>query len=132
MGHDRAHEAVVGRQVVHRDLARERPERRQLPDEARRVLAATQASSVQPVRATLFEPYERELHVALCLAAALVAWRWARRGRSRVALWIAAALLFLAVHALVVSFGTSPLGRYQGRVIWLVPFGLALGLAARR
>jgi hypothetical protein len=40
--------------------------------------------------------------------------------------------IFLAIHALVVSFGTSPLGRYQGRIAWLVPFALALASLASR
>jgi len=99
-----------------------------LPGEARAAAAAAQASG-RPLRVALFAPYEGALHTALCLAAVLVAGLCARRGRSDVALWIAATLGLLVVHALVVSFGTSPLGRYQGRIAWLVPFGLALGLA---
>jgi hypothetical protein len=103
--------------------------RRELPEESARAAATTQASG-QPVFASLFEPHEDALHAALVVASALVAALCARRGHARAALFLAATLLFLGVHALVVSFGTSPLGRYQGRIAGLVPFALALGVAS--
>lgn len=102
--------------------------RRELPREALQAAGAEQASG-RPVLVGLFAPHEGALHAALLAASALVAWLCLRRGLTQIALWIAATLLFQVLHALVVSFGTSPLGRYQGRVAWLVPFALALGLA---
>jgi len=103
--------------------------RHELPEESARAAASRQASG-RPVLASLFAPHEDALHAALVLACALVAAVCAWRGRARAALFLAATLVFLAIHALVVSFGTSPLGRYQGRIAGLVPFALALGVAS--
>jgi hypothetical protein len=100
-----------------------------LPDEARRAAAADQASG-RPLAVVLFPTLEGALHAALWLAALLVAARCWRRGEHAAAWLIAAAQGFLVIHALVVGFGTSPLGRYQGRVAWLVAFVLVLGLWA--
>jgi hypothetical protein len=101
--------------------------RDRLPGEASRAAAGRQASGLA-VRAAPFAPFERELHLALLAASLLVAGLCLRRGRRMLALWIAATWIFLALHALVVSFGTMPMGRFQGRVAWLVPFALTLGL----
>lgn len=102
-----------------------------LPDESRRAAAADQASG-RPLAVVFFPSLEGALHAALWLAALLVAARCWQRGAHTSAWLIAAALGFLAIHALVVGFGTSPLGRYQGRVAWLVAFVLVLGAGVER
>lgn len=102
-----------------------------LPEEGRRAAAATQASG-RPL--TLWPPssLEAALHAALWAAAVGVAALCWRRGTHTPVWLVGATLGFLAIHSLVVSFGTSPLGRYQGRVAWLVAFALVLGSAATR
>jgi len=102
-----------------------------LPDESRRAAAAGQASG-RPLAIVLLPSLEATHHAALWAAAWLVAaWGW-RRGAHASVWLVAAALGFLALHALVVAFGTSPLGRYQGRVAWLVAFAPALGACVQR
>jgi hypothetical protein len=98
-----------------------------LPEEALRASAARQVSGSLP-RVVALPSVERELYIALWLAALAVAALCARRGRRDAAWLIAAALAFLALNALVVAVGTSAYGRYQGRVAWLLAYLVTLGV----
>jgi peptidoglycan/LPS O-acetylase OafA/YrhL len=101
-----------------------------LPDEAERAAAADQASDRPTI--VLFSSLEGPLHLALWAGALLVAARCVHRNRQAGAWLVAATMGFLALHALVVAFGTSPFGRYQGRVSWLIASALVIAAWTQR
>jgi hypothetical protein len=77
---------------------------------------------------TLHPVPEAVLHAVLILLTvglAMYAWHAERRD---VVFLLGSVMLFLMVNALVCAFGSSTHDRYQGRVVWLLPFALAIAI----
>lgn len=94
-------------------------------------LVASDQAAGRAVALTVVRRLDEGLvHLVLVGLAGIVAAVCWMRGRHEPAAIIVSALLFLCLHAIVVSFGSTPYGRYQARVAWLVPYSLCLALWA--
>jgi len=82
--------------------------------------------SGRPVRVRILPVPETALHVAFTGVALALAAAALGRGDMRSAAILLGVLGFLALNALVVAFGSTVHGRYQGRVAWLLPFAVTL------
>jgi hypothetical protein len=80
----------------------------------------------------LLSSLEGWLHGALWVTALCIGALCVRRGRPAGAWFLAATAVFLALHAIAVSFGTTPFGRYQGRVAWLMAYALVVAASLLR
>jgi hypothetical protein len=96
-----------------------------IPGDVRALLASDQVRH-RPVRVELIPLPQTLTHAALLVLLALAGGACYVVGRPQIAFLTAALVFFLAANALVIGFGSTPHGRYQGRVAWLVPHGLAL------
>ncbi len=89
-------------------------------------LAAGQEDGrIEPLAEALDRLYTPVAYASLAALAVLLAWCWRRRAREPAEL-LAVVLLGLLLNAAICGVFSTPVGRYQSRLIWLASLAVAV------